>query len=329
MEVTRTQYPIGQGCFHAGHVRWNENSRLSDDFRYVYDCGSSDGSAALQDSIVAWRTHASRIDALFVSHLDADHVNGLDRLLGSVTVDTVYIPYLDAAALVVDILEAEVDGAVSASLVEAHLDPQSWFGRRGVARIVRVRVSIGDGGLDTESSPPDVEPDEDLSLGGPLPPKVPFDAKSRADRSQGAGRASLETMDSGEMVVVNPGQPLLWVLVPHVDPAPQIRRSAFYREVRQVLGLAPYQRLRADRLAAAIRDREERRSFAKLLRADHFRRIWKSAQPRFALPVFRSCGNRRARALVALYGNDPLRALAWCGSSIRSHCTTWAKSKPP
>ena len=53
MEVTRTQYPIGQGCFHAGHVRWNENSRLSDDFRYVYDCGSSDGSAALQDSIVA------------------------------------------------------------------------------------------------------------------------------------------------------------------------------------------------------------------------------------------------------------------------------------
>ena len=259
MEVTRTQYPIGQGCFHAGHVRWNENSRLSDDFRYVYDCGSSDGSAALQDSIVAWRTHASRIDALFVSHLDADHVNGLDRLLGSVTVDTVYIPYLDGAALVVDIVEAEVDGAVSASLVEAHLDPQSWFGRRGVARIVRVRASTADGRPDTEPSPPDVEPDEDLPLGGPLPPKVPFDAKSRADRSQGAGRASLETMDSGEMVVVNPGQPLLWVLVPHVDPAPQIRRSAFYREVRQVLGLAPYQRLRADRLAAAIRDREERR----------------------------------------------------------------------
>ena len=131
MEVTRTQYPIGQGCFHAGHVRWYETSRFPEDFHYVYDCGSSDGSPALGDAIVSKRNQASRIDALFVSHLDADHVNGLDRFLGSVTVDTVYIPYMDAAALVVDILEAEIDGAVSASFIEAHIDPQSWFGRRG------------------------------------------------------------------------------------------------------------------------------------------------------------------------------------------------------
>ena len=261
-----------------------------------------------------WRTHASRIDALFVSHLDADHVNGLDRLLGSVTVDTVYIPYLDAAALVVDILEAEVDGAVSASLVEAHLDPQSWFGRRGVARIVRVRASIGDGGLDTESSPPDVEPDEDLSLGGPLPPKVPFDAKSRADRSQGAGRASLETMDSGEMVVVNPGQPLLWVLVPHVDPAPQIRRSAFYREVRQVLGLAPYQRLRADRLAAAIRDCEERR----LLR-NCYEQI-----------ISGGSGNLHNRVSLSLYSGPaaPAEHVRWWRYMVMSHYEHWPVWQP-
>ena len=88
MEVTRTQYSIGQGCFRAGHVRWaREASRSSDDFHYVYDCGSSDGSAALQDAIVAWRSQTSRLDALFVSHLDADHVSGIDRLLGSVNLD--------------------------------------------------------------------------------------------------------------------------------------------------------------------------------------------------------------------------------------------------
>ena len=87
MQVTRTQYPVGQGCFHAGHIQWgHQDSGSSDDFHYVYDCGSSDGSAALQDSVVEWRSQVPRLDALFVSHLDTDHVNGIDRLLASVKV---------------------------------------------------------------------------------------------------------------------------------------------------------------------------------------------------------------------------------------------------
>ena len=261
MEVTRIQYPIGQGCFHAGHVRWkHETSRLFEDFHYVYDCGSRDGSAALQDAIVSWRSQTSRIDALFVSHLDADHVNGIDRLLASVTVDTVYIPYVDAVAPVVDILEADIDGVISASLIEARIDPRSWFGRRGVARIVRVRASPGHGRPDAEPSPlDDDELGEDSSVEDPSSRKVLFDAKSCSDlRSGGVGRPPVETMNSGEMVVVSPGQRIPWALVPHVDPAPKARRSAFYHEVRQVLGLEPYQRLRADRLAAALRDNGER-----------------------------------------------------------------------
>ena len=61
------------------------------------------------------------------------------------------------------------------------------------------------------------------------------------------------------MVVVNPGRRLLWVLVPHVDPATNVKRHAFYREVRRVLGLPPRRRLKADRLAGALRDVGERR----------------------------------------------------------------------
>ena len=266
MEVTRTQYPIGQGCFHAGHVRWTQGaSRQPDDFRYVHDCGSSDGSAALQDAIVAWQNQTSRLDALFVSHLDADHVNGIDRLLGSVSVDTVYIPYADAVTQLVEILEAEMEGALSASLIEARLDPRSWFGRRGVERIVSVRASLGEGPPGTEPSPFDDDgPVEESAPGIRLPPKVPFDAKVR---SQSPGEQIdgpiLESMDSGAMVVVNPGQHLLWVLVPHVDPTPTDRRRAFSREVRQVLGLQPYQRLKTDLLVTALRDHGERARLRK------------------------------------------------------------------
>ena len=204
MEVKRTQYPIGQGCFHAGHVRWTiESSRRSDDFHYVYDCGTSDGSSALQDAILACRSQTSRIDALLVSHLDADHVNGLDRLLGSVSVATVYIPHVSAVAPVLEILEADLEGAVSASLIEALTDPVSWFGRRGVSRIVRVRTSpYGDPPGETEPDPLDEDdPSERPSEDPRSVPKLSFaeEAVSQIPGEPGR-RPRLETIEFGARV---------------------------------------------------------------------------------------------------------------------------------
>jgi len=180
MEVTRVQYPIGQGCFHAGHVRWTvEPSGWPDDFHYVYDCGTSHGSAALQDAITVWRSGTFRVDALFVSHLDADHVSGVDRLLGSVAVDTVYIPYLEPVAQVLDILEAAGEGAVSASFIEARVDPSSWFGRRGVARIVRVNPSPSEPPPDVAPLSFDDDPSEEPEPEFELPRKVSFPSRVR------------------------------------------------------------------------------------------------------------------------------------------------------
>ena len=267
MRVKRTQYPIGQGCFHAGHLEWTvDSSHPSEEFHYVYDCGTSDGSAALQDALLACRSETSHIDALFMSHLDADHVSGIDRLLGSVSVDTVYIPYVSAVAPVLDLLQADLEGAVSASLIEALMDPVSWFGRRGVSRIVRVRSSaIGEPpdatdpeplGEDDPDEPPSEDPDSryELSVLKEMAVRLP---------GESSRRPRLETMESGARVVVNPAHRLPWALVPHVDPAPTARRRLFYRKVRQVLGLAPRQRLRADRLATALRNAGERRRLRK------------------------------------------------------------------
>ena len=78
MHVTRMQYPIGQGCFHAGTIR-ETDAGYHDDcaFQYVYDCGSDDRQA-LGEAIDNYKNQVSHVDALFVSHLDNDHVNGLD-----------------------------------------------------------------------------------------------------------------------------------------------------------------------------------------------------------------------------------------------------------
>ena len=89
MQVTRCQYPIGQGCISSGRIRSaQDESERAVDFRYIYDCGSTN-QRPLGDAIDSYWKHNTSVDALFVSHLHVDHVNGIDRLLGAVEVDTV------------------------------------------------------------------------------------------------------------------------------------------------------------------------------------------------------------------------------------------------
>jgi glyoxylase-like metal-dependent hydrolase (beta-lactamase superfamily II) len=138
MWVTREQFTVGQGCFHAGTIGLGRRIGMtSTPFHYVYDCGSGNTRALLQ-AIDLYRRQSSSIDARFVSHFDDDHVCGLDRLLAAVAVDTVYIPYLDETVAILDLINAEEDGTLSGSLIEATIEPEAWFGRRGVRRVVRI-----------------------------------------------------------------------------------------------------------------------------------------------------------------------------------------------
>ena len=107
----RYQLPVGQGGFHVGTLRdlgkdestWRSSivndAIVSADFMYVYDCGSIpiEGVENAVRSIVAKRV-SRRLDMLFVSHFDRDHVCGIPYLLHEkkgLQVDTIVIPYLD------------------------------------------------------------------------------------------------------------------------------------------------------------------------------------------------------------------------------------------
>ena len=94
MQVTRCQYPIGQGCFSSGRIQCSRGECDSAiDFHYIYDCGATN-QGPLRDAIDCYQEADDIRDALVVSHLHADHVSGVDRLLGAVNVGTVYIPYV-------------------------------------------------------------------------------------------------------------------------------------------------------------------------------------------------------------------------------------------
>jgi len=76
-------WAVGQGGFTMGSL-YEEGSSVKRLYTYVYDCGS-DQLNALRSELDAAHSHFPEggdawIDTVFISHLDADHVNGFDSL---------------------------------------------------------------------------------------------------------------------------------------------------------------------------------------------------------------------------------------------------------
>lgn len=85
--MTRTYFPVGNGGFCLEHFESGES--------VIYDCGATKKS--LIDSRIkdlSSYVHNKEIDYVFISHLHADHVNGLPELLQQYTVHNLVLPYL-------------------------------------------------------------------------------------------------------------------------------------------------------------------------------------------------------------------------------------------
>ena len=250
MHVTRLQYPIGQGCFHAGIIREGDAVYHDDHaFHWVYDCGSDDRKA-LGEAIDSYKNQVPHVDALFVSHLDNDHVNGLDRLLSVVKVDTVYVPYVNEGVL--ELIQAELDGALSVSLIEASMDPGNWFRSRGVRRVVGVEESPDDGAPGTGDDDDPVRPE------GPRTERKIDSELGDPNVQEATGKGSgIEVVASGYRVPIR-DRSLNWALVPHVDPAPRERLDRFEEELRKTPGLSAEEPVTSTQLANAMREKSER-----------------------------------------------------------------------
>tara|TARA_R110002049_G_scaffold10966_1_gene52930 strand:- start:780 stop:2162 length:1383 start_codon:yes stop_codon:yes gene_type:complete len=158
----RTQHPIGQGFFHSGEVRVKDEV-----LTYVYDCGSENNSAlraAISDYVAS--DDITSLDILFVSHLDSDHVSGLDSLLVSVPTENVVLPYLSNLERLMLVAQAAADNQLTGTFLAFARDPVEWFTLRGIKRVIFIE---GDG--DDENGP--------LNL--PDNPIVPFDDDLDAD----------------------------------------------------------------------------------------------------------------------------------------------------
>ena len=75
MKMTRTILPVGQGGFCV------ETFQLERDHHIIYDCGSLTDVNLVKKHIRNYLDPREKIDAVFISHLDKDHINGLPYLL--------------------------------------------------------------------------------------------------------------------------------------------------------------------------------------------------------------------------------------------------------
>ena len=151
MELTRIIHPVGQGGFYTETL-----NNHGDEFNVVYDCGGN--SKTFMEDYLKRFIHddaykqKKRIDAVFISHLHADHVNGLKYLLDSAYPKYLFLPQLNDDMLIEVIFnntlsdrrnEKDVNGLIT-----------DLYGSEGDSyvrsRIIKVNPADGESSMDLE-----------------------------------------------------------------------------------------------------------------------------------------------------------------------------------
>jgi hypothetical protein len=149
--------PVGQGLFASGNI-YHESSRKIV-FNWVYDCGSSDSRASVGREVDRLHLEAGGrdiIDALILSHFDADHVNGIALILKKFRVRRLFLPYVQLAdRLKLALTETEK----TAGYLHFLSDPAGYLHNIGGDNLERV-IYVSGGDEKDAGVPPQGEGDE-------------------------------------------------------------------------------------------------------------------------------------------------------------------------
>jgi len=244
MENHRQQWPVGQGGFHTAELREGERLRL----RYVYDCGAMEKYKTAREACIEKyldTVNGGKLDILFLSHVHADHVNGVEQLLDTesgIRVETIMLPLVStedrllafARAAAED--PASVDNEFYQSLI---VDPFVALSRFGPDRIIFIREG-GEGGApggsDRPIDPLDGPPlDEGESKTKRDRPRWTFVGSGQIEKSgdatgHGGGSGGPERMVVAHSIgfeIAAAKEDKNWLLAPYVDPTVKAKREDF------------------------------------------------------------------------------------------------------
>ncbi|SEW05658.1 Metallo-beta-lactamase superfamily protein [Aliiroseovarius sediminilitoris] len=225
IENTRFQMPVGQGFFHAGWVGFPE---AEERFFYVYDCGAMNKFAFERDREIkklnALVGDGARLDLLVISHMHADHVNGIEALVtdGKLKVDTIMMPMIEMKERLLSFATTAYEDPASAEsnfFKDFIVDPVAAVSRFGPRNILL--VGRGDGGAPGSGSPDDSPLD-----GGPY---LSGEGRGYTWKLVGQGSADVRSLDADRpQIVAIPDTSAIkvfefgnwqdaWLIAPYVD----------------------------------------------------------------------------------------------------------------
>lgn len=130
LKVEMTQWGVGHGGFHTADIRYASSKSIVR--RYIVDCGSTGRISRLSPRIEQYVSGlqaeaATSIDAVYLSHFDTDHVNGLESLsmmLGThIQVVRFFVPFLTEEQQLLTVARNIGRNGYSESYVDLVVDP--------------------------------------------------------------------------------------------------------------------------------------------------------------------------------------------------------------
>lgn len=211
-------------------------------FSFMFDCGSL--SRKLIGNVLTQESESGRlprvIDVLFISHLDIDHVQGIDLLFTNTdtTVHTVVLPHIDTFTLLS--AAAVTKGDVTSDYLAFLNDPVAWLRKRKVRVVIQLVRDGGDSG--TLASDMDGDP---VLLGQVEDPDGPrLEVVGRPARGEKRHLFDVATDPGGQFKATRKismsnlqfrigriGAAPLWVVAPYCHKFDAKKMASFYAKV--------------------------------------------------------------------------------------------------
>lgn len=243
MTVKTCQAAVGQGGLMVQEISVDAGGSERG-LVVAFDCGSNNRDA-LYEAIESIEPQA--IDVLLISHLDSDHVNGIDFLLAKRTVETVVLPCLDELYTVVVVCRALAGAGVTGDFKSFVEDPVKWFAARGVKRVVFISRDEDTGEGPPAPSPNDAGPANGYFVESSQSglPRIGYSIVSRHGAEQTVeqvrmGKLVVDVITAAPVVdlrlalhVAASDRNLQWMLMPYVHPFDRGLIQVFLRAVKQ------------------------------------------------------------------------------------------------